>query len=584
MILGIDLGTTNSVAAVIRDNGPELIPNALGESLTPSIVGIDDGGEILVGRAAREMQVLHPDRCMSLFKRHMGSDWSMEVAGRTYTPEMLSSLVLRSLREDAEALLGTEVRRAVISVPAYFNDLQRKATIKAGQLAGLTVERIINEPTAAAIAYGLHEAGESKIVAVIDLGGGTFDVSIVEMFDGTVEVRASSGECFLGGEDFTRTLAARVLESCGELFERAELSMPLLVSRLTQQCERAKWLLSRDESTMIVIPDRQGNLPPDARQVKVERQQFQQWTDHVLARVEMPIRRCLGDAGLTRSDISEVILVGGATRMPAVAERVTKLLGRIPHSRLNPDEVVAIGAAVQAGLIARHESLEDLVVTDVCPFTLGIETSKRIGLEHRSGYFLPIVNRNSTLPISRVDRVFTLAPNQEEIIVRVFQGENRRTENNLLLGEFAVKGIPRGPAGEGIDVRLSYDLNGVLEVEATIVATQKKAGLVITRHTKGLSAAQVAEAVALMQALKHHPREDAGNRFLLKRAERVYQELPLMQRETLGELLDAFEGALQSQEGALIELHRAPLSEFLDRVEKWTSGDADDDPLGTYDE
>jgi molecular chaperone HscC len=236
-IIGIDLGTTNSAAASMTDEGPRLIPNALGESLTPSIVGVDEGGQLLVGRAARELQVLQPERCAALFKRYMGSDWTAEIAGRKFTPEELSSLVLRSLKTDAEAFFGEPVSRAVITVPAYFNDRQRKATLNAGRIAGLQVERIFNEPTAAALAYGFHESRDDQVLLIFDLGGGTFDVSVVELFEGVLEVRASSGESFLGGEDFTRTLAARILEMQGQPFERTELDAPRLVSRLIQQCE-----------------------------------------------------------------------------------------------------------------------------------------------------------------------------------------------------------------------------------------------------------------------------------------------------------------------------------------------------------
>jgi molecular chaperone HscC len=564
-IIGIDLGTTNSLAAYMAEDGPRVIANALGDVLTPSVVGIDADGKLLVGRAARELQVTDPERCAALFKRHMGSSWKAELAGRTFTPEELSSLVLRALKQDAEAFFHETIDRAVITVPAYFNDQQRKATINAGRIAGFTVERIFNEPTAAALAYGFHESREEKVLLIFDLGGGTFDVSVVELFDGTLEVRASSGESFLGGEDFTRTLAARVLEGQGHVFERIELEAPHLVSRMIQQCELAKCRLSRQESATVRIPDRKGELQNHSPEARITRSQFDAWTSHILARVELPIRRVLGDAGLKRSDLHEVILVGGATRMPAVVDTVTKLLGKVPQHRLNPDEVVALGAAVQAGLIAREENVQDLVVTDVAPFTLGIEISKRFGLEHRDGYFLPILERNTTIPVSRVQRVSTLYPNQTEVTVKVYQGESRRVDQNLLLGEFGVKGIPRGPAGQEIDVRFTYDLNGVLEVEATIVATREKVTHLITRYARGLSQEQIAQSVKNMEKLKTHPREEAGNRFLLRRAERVYRELPLEGREFLSQLLDGFEAALESQETEVIERHREALQAFLDR-------------------
>jgi molecular chaperone HscC len=609
MIIGIDLGTTNSVAAYMTDDGPKLIPNALGDELTPSVVGFDQQGQVVVGRIAKELQVIHPQRCASAFKRYMGTDWTVEldaapieggpikdrpldggakgsgwIGGKRsanchkFTPEKLSSLVLRWLKQDAEAHLGCAVDRAVISVPAYFNDNQRKATIRAGKLAALTVERIVNEPTAAAIAYGLHDAGQNKVVAVFDLGGGTFDVSVVELFDGVVEVRATCGECFLGGEDFTRVMAARILQSCGHVFERLEAEHPRLVSRMIQQCERAKCALSRQESVVVAIPDRTGDVTEASPRVNVTRDEFRAWTDHILAQVDLPIRRSLGDANVKRSDVDEVILVGGATRMPAVVDRVTDMFQRAPRCRLDPDHVVALGAAVQAGLIARHQSLEDLVVTDVAPFTLGVEITKLLGLERRSGYFLPIINRNTTVPVSRVDRLTTVEANQTSIRIAVYQGENRRVKDNLPLGEFSVTDIPRGPVGQEIDVRFTYDLNGVLEVEVTVVETGKKVGIVITKHAAGMSEDQVARAVADMQALKTHPREETANRFLARRAERIYRELPLAERKWLEELLDGFEAALEMQDPEAIQRNGAALEEFLNRHEENVSDDSFGNP------
>ena len=575
-LIGIDLGTTHSVAAYMADDGPRIIPNALGKSLTPSVVGIDLEGKLLVGQAAKELQVLHPERCAALFKRYMGTDWTAVLAGKKRTPEELSSLVLRTLKEDAEAFFGHPVPRAVITVPAYFNDQQRKATLNAGRIAGFQVERIFNEPTSAALAYGFHEAREDKVLLIFDLGGGTFDVSVVELFDGVLEVKSSCGETFLGGEDFTRTLAARVLETHGYPFERTEMEAPHLVSRTIQQCEAAKCKLSTQDSAIVRIPDRKGNFTDASPQVTVNRQQFQAWTNHILARVEMPLRRVLGDASLKRDDIDEVILVGGATRMPAVVDLVTQMFGRRPHCRLNPDEVVGLGAAVQAGLIGRSENVKDLVVTDVAPFTLGVEITKLFGSEHRHGYFLPVIHRNTTIPVSRVEPVATLQANQSELNVRIYQGESRRVEQNLFLGEFVVKGIPPGPAGQAVDIRFTYDLNGVLEVEATVVQTRQRFSHVITRYARGLSHDQVDRAIKEMAKLKTHPREESVNRHLLRRAERVYKELSLFLREELGRLLDGFEAALSMQDPAAIEANRTALEMFLSRVDADPTGEEAD--------
>ena len=572
-IIGIDLGTTNSVVAFLDEGGPRLIPNALGESLTPSVVGIDLDGKVVVGKTARELSVLHPDRTAALFKRYMGTDWTGKLVGRKFTPEELSSIVLRTLKDDAESFLGESISQAVITVPAYFNDQQRKATMNAGRIAGLKVERIINEPTAAALAYGLQEAQEEKFLLVFDLGGGTFDVSLVELFDGIVEVKSSSGETFLGGEDFTRRLVVRVLEKQGQVFERAELEAPKMVSRTLQQCELAKCKLSQEATAAVRIANKEGELNDDCPEISVSADDFHTWTESILNRIELPIRRVLGDANLKRSDIDEVILVGGATRMPQIVERVNTLFNKKPQNRLNPDEVVALGAAVQAGLVSQDENVEDLVVTDVAPFTLGIMTSKLFGSERRDGYFLPVIHRNTTIPVSRFEPVYTIYPNQTEIRVEIYQGESRRVENNLHLGEFTVKGIPRGPAGQAVDIRFTYDLNGVLEVEATVVETGKSFNHVVTRLAHAMTSEEIEEAVQKMQHLKTHPREESLNRFLLRRAERVYRELPMSLRHHLSEMLDGFEEALTLQQPDLIERYRESLERFLDQYD---SGDEPD--------
>jgi molecular chaperone HscC len=567
-IIGIDLGTTNSAVAYMTPDGPQLIPNALGQYLTPSVVGLDESGALLVGASARELRVTRPERCASLFKRHMGTDWTATIAGREFSPEELSGLVLRSLKADADAFFKQDVTRAVITVPAYFNDRQRQATIAAGKIAGLKVERILNEPTAAAIAYGFHEVEEEKTILIFDLGGGTFDVSLVDLFKGALEVRASSGESVLGGEDFTRVLAARVLHRAGEAFERAEVEAPLQVARLIQLCESAKLRLSREDEVVVRVPNRKGEIPANAVEISVTRKQLEEWVSHIIARVELPVRRVLSDARIRKEDISEVILVGGATRMPLVVERVTQMLGKPPHRRLNPDEVVAMGAAVQAGLFARDEALEDMVVTDVAPFTLGVEVTKQLGHERRSGYFSPIIERNTVIPVSRSDVFATLDPNQTQIQLNIYQGESRRVEDNLLLGRLEVKGIPPGPAGQMIEVRFTYDLNGVLEVEATVEATKKTVSTVITRHAKSaMTAEQIRQAVRDMAKLKTHPREESTNRYLLQRAERLYQELGTEEREYLGRLLDGFEASLSMRDEEAIRANREALEEFLDRVD-----------------
>lgn len=543
MIVGIDLGTTYSAVSVLRDGKPEVLPNSLGDFLTPSVVAFEDG-EILIGKTARELMTLKPDLGCAVFKRQMGTDWSVVRGERARSAVELSALVLAQLKRDAEAALGKPVERAVITVPAYFNDAQRTATIEAGEAAGLIVERIINEPTAAAIAYGLHESDAERTAVVIDLGGGTFDVSVIEQFERVVEVRSSAGEVFLGGEDFTSAIVSRVLMERGETLEVSELKCPGRVARLRRECEIAKRKLSEDSSATVRWPAVDGTVNEESETIVIERSVYESWTKPLLDRILRPLKRALTDAHLGPADIDEVILVGGATRMASVRTLAAELFGKEPRASLPPDQVVAIGAAIQGGLVERNADLGDLVVTDVCPFTLGIETSREIGHQLKSGFFLPILPRNTPLPTSRVERVGTLSANQTKISVKVFQGESRTVEGNLLLGEFECSGIPIGPPGQEVDVQFTYDLNGVLEAEATVVKTRKKASLVISRHAKNKDARAIRKAVAAMAELKKDWRHRTENRMLILKAERLFQELTGTDRDELDGILTAFEAAL----------------------------------------
>jgi molecular chaperone HscC len=567
MILGIDLGTTNSAVAIMEGARPRLIPNALGSNLTPSVVGFDANMTLLVGQPAKDVQVVYPERCASVFKRWMGADWRVQVAGRMMDATELSSLVLGSLKRDAEAALGQPVDQAVITVPAYFNNEQRQATVMAGRLAGLKVERIINEPTAAALAYGIHETGDPQTVAVFDLGGGTFDISIVEFFEGSIEVKSSAGEAMLGGEDFTRAIAREILRERQLMFESVESRQPRRLARLIQQCELAKRTLTRQETAELMFPSEDGGLDPSAPRVTIDREFARRACAPLLALLETPVRRALGDAGLTRDRLNKVLLVGGATRSGFVQSLAEEIFRQPPSAELNPDEVVALGAAVQAGLLAEHAGLEDLVVVDVAPFTLGIEVSKHLGEEIRGGYFSPVIHRNSVIPVSRAEPFSTLHANQTEIELKIFQGESRRVEDNLRIGTLKVKGIPRGPAGQQVLVRFTYDSNGILEVESTVLATGAKFQTVITRYAANLSDLELAEALKRMQQLKTHPRDEIVNQALLHRAERIYQELPPSARSELSQLLDGFETALQSQEPEQVETYRQLLEQFLDVLE-----------------
>ncbi|QEG43833.1 Hsp70 family protein [Roseimaritima ulvae] len=558
-IVGIDLGTTNSLCAIFRNGNPELIPNALGHKLTPSVVGVLPDGQIVVGQSARELQVTQPDRVAACFKRWMGTDRRIEIGGETFDSHELSSLVLRSLREDAENFLGMPVLDAVVTVPAYFNDHQRKATQLAGRMAGLNVRRIINEPTAAALTYGFHDRQAEKKLIVIDLGGGTFDVTVMDVFEGALEIVSTAGETQLGGEDFTTRLVAQVLQSQSRQLESCEMQFPRYVARLREKCEAAKRTLGQQESTTIAIPDDDGRFSDSPPTVTVRRSDLSQWFQPLVQRLERPIARALRDARLETGEISEVILVGGATRDRTVQEYVSQLFDCQPHAKVNPDEVVALGAAVQAALIVDDRAVDDMVMTDVCPFTLGVQVVKQFGNKEMPGYYLPVIHRNTTIPVSREEIVATTNANQRRVAVQIFQGESRKVSDNLPLGELLVEDIPSGPAGQPVHIRFTYDLNGILEVEAYIPQTGKKFQTVLTNHAEGLSPQELASAVNRMQQVKFYPRDNVRHQRLLRFAEKAIGEVSPFQRDELEAAIDGFEHAMESGDREWFEQMRTSL-------------------------
>jgi molecular chaperone HscC len=581
-IIGIDLGTTNSLVGVFREAKPRLIANAHGVLLTPSVVGVLPSGEVVVGEAARELRVTDPGATASCFKRFMGGDRTLALSGRKFTAPELSSLVLRSLRQDAENALGHPVRKAVITVPAYFNDHQRQATRLAGKLAGLEVLRILNEPTAAALTYGFHDRHGDKRVLVVDLGGGTFDVTLMQVFEGSIEIIATAGEAFLGGEDFTNRLVASVLEREGLQYEASELTAPLRVARLRRECEAAKRALGTEDAVEVRVPDAEGRIDEGSRRVRITGEEFRGMCEDLLGRLAAPVSKVLRDGKVGPREVDELVLVGGALRMPMARRFFEARLDREGLMTHDPDEAVALGAAVQAGLLARDRSVEDMVVTDVCPFTLGTEITRRIGRERVDGYFLPVIHRNTTIPVSQVEVVYTVSPNQTQVTVGVFQGDARRVEDNLKLGELDVKGIPPGPAGIPIHIRFTYDLNGILEVEVLIPATGRKFNAAFTQHARALQDDAVKAALARMQALKVYPREDIENRRLLLFGERVIGELERNAREELDDALTQFEAAMNQGDRRGFDAARETLLAVLDRLghpfRNSTAGSDDDHP------
>lgn len=560
-IIGIDLGTTNSLVAYYTEDGPHIIPNSFGENLTPSVVSIGDDGEIYVGKIAKERQVTSPGQTAAVFKRHMGTKKEFVLGKQTFLPEELSSLMIKKLKEDAEAFLGREVKEAVISTPAYFNDAQRRATKTAGELAGLVVERIISEPTAAAVAYGLHEKPEAAKFLIFDLGGGTFDISILEYAQNIMEVHAVAGDNYLGGEDFTDVLVTMFMQKHQLEIEQLSGQEQALLRKSAELAK--KGFSSAREVTMQFLVEEQMLT------LTITLEEFEKNCAPILAKLRHPIVRALSDASIKLADIDTIVLVGGATKLPLIRNFVGKLFGRLPASNINPEEVVALGAAVQAAMKQRSQFIRELILTDVCPFTLGtsvaIEQAKGI---YQSGNFLPIIERNTVIPASRVERLYTLYDNQQSVNVKVLQGESRKTKDNIFLGELTVP-MPPGPAGqEGVDVRYTYDINGILEVEATTVSTGKMKRIVIEKNPGTMTEGEIKERLEYLEALKLHPREKDRNKYLLEKGERLFQENVGMLRGQIAEALNGFETVLDRQDPPKIEEAAVELEKFYKQIEE----------------
>ena len=564
MIIGIDLGTTNSLAGVWRNGIASLIPNAIGQVLTPSCVSLGENGDILVGQAARDRLATHPLRTAANFKRSMGSPKTFDLGNQSFRPEELSAIVLRALKADAETYLGEPVREAIITVPAYFNDLQRKATQSAGAIAGLEVLRLLTEPTAAALAYGVLESEREQTILVVDIGGGTFDVSLLQSFEGVMEVRATAGDIWLGGEDFVDVIVNGFMEAVGTKAGLPPVSAAAAVhGALRHEAELAKRALSEAQEARIAVIYRDQEVA-----WTLTRDNFEALSEPVLSRIRRPIERALGDARMHPDEISQVILAGGASRMPMFRRLIGRLFRRLPSQSINPDEVVARGAAVRAGMQMRAAGLEELVMTDVCPFTLGIDTSSAMPDGSRiTGLFSPIIERNTVIPVSRVSRYTTISDNQTKITFGIYQGESRLVKDNLKLGELVVH-VPRLPAGEAqVDVRFTHAASGLLEVETTVEQTGATDRLVIEGQAGRLTPAEVEERLARLAKLKVAPRDEAENIALIARADRLYQQCLGAEREQIGIALAHFIAALETQDATNIRLTAKSLTRLLDARE-----------------
>lgn len=545
--IGIDLGTTNSLIAVWRDGSAELIPNSLGEVLTPSVVSAADDGTLLVGAAAAARKITHPERTAAAFKRFMGSSRQFDLGNniRLTAPE-LSALVLKSLKEDAERHLQQPVTEVVISVPAYFSDEQRKHTGFAAELAGLDAVRLINEPTAAAMAYGLQDR-DNRLSLVFDLGGGTFDVTLLEYASPVIEVRASTGDNFLGGEDFTQA----IVDACLRDWQLPSADVATTdLARLVHQAERFKQRPPAQRHSLEWHYQEtvyRWQWPADSR--------LSPW-QALLQRLRTPIERALRDARLDPRQLDSIVMVGGSTRLWESQQLVAQLFGKMPLRHLDPDTVVAIGAAAQAACRQRDAAVREIIMTDVSPYTLGIEIATDIGDRTMNGIMSPIIERNTTIPASRQKRYYTRYDNQEHIRIAIYQGERPRVADNIHIDDIELK-VPPAPAGQqAVDVRFSYDNDGLLEVDVCLESTGERVSRVIDRSPSGLSDAQKAESHQRLADLKIHPREEMPNRTLQARLESAYSQALGQQRDQILQWIGLFEQVLAKQDPREIALTR----------------------------
>lgn len=564
MILGIDLGTTNSAAAVWMDGEATLIPNALGNYLTPSVVSVLENGEFIIGEAAKERLITHPNLTAAAFKRYMGTNREFTLGGQKFRPEALSSFILRSLKSDAENFLKKEISEAIITVPAYFNDTQRKATRTAAELAGLKVDRLLNEPTAAALSYGMHLSNEDRAILIFDLGGGTFDVSILELFEGVMEVRASAGDNFLGGEDFKKALMEHILDNLlDEKIHHSEID-PVDLSKIEKESERIKVALSADNEVSVKMPFLNAHIA-----LPVTREKFEKLSWECVERIQRPLERALRDSGTKLNELDAIILVGGATRMPMISRFIAKFFGRFPNKEIDPDLAVAMGASIQGALKESDAALDEVVLTDICPYTLGIEITKVFESKyHKNGRFLPIIERNTTIPTSRVDYIEPIDKKQNCIDIKIYQGESYNVDDNIYLGRLAVAFPPYCKENEKVvEVRFTYDINGILEVEAKVLSTEKIFRIIIEENPGSLSKEQIQAILEKLKKLKIHPRDQSLNKAVLCRAERLYEEMLGDTRDYIGDQITMFQAVLDSQNPEEIETACRKFIELLDTIE-----------------
>ncbi|HHY2116974.1 TPA: Hsp70 family protein [Acinetobacter baumannii] len=552
-LIAIDLGTSNSLVGIFENGQSKLINNPYGMKTTPSAIALDEQGQILIGQAALELRSRGKE-VLTSFKRLMGTSKRLKLGQQSFSAVELSSLILKSLKQDVEQALQCEVEEAVITVPAYFNDIQRQATISAAELAGLKVSRLINEPTAAALAYGLGQTQDSCFL-IFDLGGGTFDVSIVELFDGITEVRASAGDNYLGGDDFVQLLMKQYWKQHATIFGYTENTIPFdIETALRARAQHSLHVLSKEAKTDLIFKweDKEATL-------EITQEEFAVWAEPLLLRLRRPLERALRDARVLPQQIDQIIMVGGATRIPVVRKLVTKLFGRFPSTSVQPDEAIVRGACVQAGLKAKDVSLKEIVLTDVCPFSLGIAVEN-------DEQFSPILERNIVIPASKVNTYTAMNKGQREIIVKIYQGEHRLCKENIFLGELNVP-LPPNNDYLSIEVRFSYNPNGILEVDIEVASTGEKLQKVIVNHQNVMSTEQIEQARQQLQELKIHPRDSLMNKSLLLRAERLFSEYTGDLRLQIGERTQQFNYILNLQDPRQIREAQQHFEAFLNEIE-----------------
>lgn len=552
-VIGIDLGTTNSLGCVYRNGKAELIPNAYGSYLTPSVVSMTEDGKLIVGQPAKDRLITHPERTVSSFKKDMGTGRSWKPGEKSFLPEELSSLVIRSIVEDAQNYLGEEIEEAVISVPAYFHDEQRVAVKRAGALAGIHVERIVNEPSAAALA-SYFTANEEQNMLVFDFGGGTLDVSLVDCFDTMVEIVSVAGNNRLGGDDFDRLIAEHFLREHGVARQQLRAQEYAV---LLKQAERCKKLLSEQEEVVM-----HAMVGDQVYESTYTMDRLFEESKALLKEIRQVIGRALKDGKMTIHDVDLVVMAGGSSKMPLIQKYIRHLFHKAPMVQGNCDELIALGLGLVCGVKERKEEIKDYILTDICPFSLGVATINEADPDR--AYMANIINRNTVLPCSRVRRFYTASDQQDYVVVEVHQGENTYAQDNLLLGKIEISVPPKPKGKEAVDVRFTYDINGSLMVDTRVVST----GVVKTHIiSQKIPEAELEERVRELEKLKVHPRDLSENQQMMERLEALYQEVYPEQKEQVQQMIRTFEEFLDGQNPRQIQGYRRYLEKAVSMLE-----------------